>query len=140
MKNTENMQDLMFAVHRAELEASLACGHSGENLPDLRNESKVKVDANTMAAFNLGVTAGVHGLLRQLSDEKYTINNADGCIINQIDACGEETTYAEQFTQWLDVGYDKDESDPASVFERNKHRNFAASSALEGMVYEEEPE
>lgn len=108
MKNTDNMNELMFAVHRAELEASLACGHEGENLPDLRNESVVKVDADTMTAFNLGVTAGVHGLLRQLSDEKYTINNPDGSRINQIDAGGNETTYGEQFTQWLDVGYDKE--------------------------------
>lgn len=133
MKNTDNMQELMFAAHRAELEASLACGHEGENLPDLRNESVVKVDANTMTAFNLGVTAGVHGLLRQLGDEKYTINNADGCIINQIDASGEETSYADQFTQWLDVGYDKDEPDPAGIFEQTKHSNFAASSRLEGI-------
>lgn len=97
----QRMKDLMMTAHRGECRAAQACGTEGEIFFDPRGEQQITVTAENMHIYNLGVAAGVHGLLGQLSEDGYDIVDDKGIHVDQADDYGIPQNYDDAFTQWL---------------------------------------
>lgn len=163
-------EDLCWMAHRAECKAAHEQGQTTGVFLDIRGAQQIPVTEETIAIYNLGVSAGVQAVLGQLGHEGYKIIDRKGEYVDRIDDEGKPQNFDEAFTQWLtpppgstrefvktmagggfyegSAGYSSRHDKPADVFERNKHRNFAASSRLDGInmpdpdggpVDEEEP-
>lgn len=134
----KEMRDLCWTAHRAEGEAAHDGNQTTGNFHDIRGEQDIPVTEEGIHIYNLGVANGVKCFLGQLSEEGYGITAPSGVEVVQQTEQGEVQNFDQAFSQWL-TGADETKS-PEELFARNRERNFRASSALEGMVHEEDPE
>lgn len=103
----KRMENLMWTAHRAEGSAAHDGNQTTGIFEDPRKEQEIPVTPEGIHIYNLGVAAGVKGLLGQLCEENYTLTDPDGHIVNKVDGNGDPQNFDEAFTQWLTVGFDK---------------------------------
>lgn len=156
----KELRDLFVTAHRAECEAAHDGNQTTGIFRDIRGEEEFPVTEEGMFIYNLGVGAGVQGMLSQLSEEGYSIVTPTGVLLENKKEDDQPQDFGKAFSQWL-INPDPVQDRPtgngggyqgntgtSGAFERNKLRNFAASSRLDGIsmpdpdggpVDEEEP-
>ena len=152
---SKELRDLFVTAHRAECDAAHDGNQTTGIFRDIRGEEEFPVTEEGMHIYNLGVGAGVQGLLSTLSEEGYSIVTPSGVLLENKKEDDQPQDFGKAFSQWLinpdpvqDRGTGSGGHGNVGAFERNKLRNFAASSRLDGInmpdpdggpVDEEEP-
>lgn len=95
------IEELLWTACRAEGMGTVEYG-TRDILPDTRKGQEIRAEnERDNDIYNLGVTAGIHALLEQLSNEGYKLVNASGVTVRPEVMKGKTPTYGESFKRRL---------------------------------------
>lgn len=100
----KRLEEFMYTAHRGEGIGALEAGFRGTPpSPRICDQPDIVIgNDNELDIYNLGVAAGITGLLEALADEGYVVLGPDGKPVGLETSRGKTYSHSETFSRWLE--------------------------------------